>query len=77
VISIAYSTFAFVVLLIEDMNDGVAGAQKKLEATKRFKEMLTSVVGVYPGWLPDGLVSAAIDAIVGVANMKGWFKAAG
>jgi hypothetical protein len=72
-ITTAYGALAFIVLLIEDVNDGVPGAQKKIEATAQFKAMLASALGMYPAWLPDVLVGAAIDLLVNVANTKGWF----
>ncbi len=63
-IRVAYFALGLVVLVVEDLMDGVPGLQKKEEALKRVKEVVTAILGFWPAWIPDLVLGWAIDAIV-------------
>jgi hypothetical protein len=71
---IVFAATALAVLVVEDLMDGVPGVQKKEEALKRVKELVVSLIGFWPAWLPDSVVGWAIDAVVAIFNRDGTFR---
>ncbi|MCX7850982.1 hypothetical protein [Thermus sp.] len=77
-IRILYVAIGLAVLAVEDLMDGVPGLQKKEEAIRRVKELVTAVLGGWPSFIPDPVVGWLIDTVVGLFNRDGTFrKAAG
>jgi len=76
VIRIAYFALGLVVLVVEDLMDGVPGLQKKEEALKRVKEVVTAILGFWPAWIPDAVLGWAVDSIVAIFNRDGTFRKA-
>ncbi|WP_243092577.1 hypothetical protein [Thermus hydrothermalis] len=75
-IRIVYFATALAVLVTEDLMDGVPGIQKKEEAIKRIRDLVASILGFWPAWLPDNVVGWAIDLIVSIFNRDGTFRKA-
>ncbi len=71
---IVFAATALAVLVVEDLMDGVPGIQKKEEALKRVKELVVSIIGFWPAWLPDSVVGWVIDMVVAIFNRDGTFR---
>ncbi len=74
VLRVVYFAVGLVVLVVEDLMDGVPGIQKKEEALKRVKDVVISILGFWPAWIPDVLVGWVIDTVVGIFNRDGTFR---
>ncbi|MEN2982548.1 MAG: hypothetical protein ABDH20_08465 [Thermus sp.] len=75
-IRILYVAIGLAVLVVEDLMDGVPGLQKREEATRRVKELVTAVLGFWPPFIPDPVVGWLIDTVVGLFNRDGTFRKA-
>lgn len=71
---VVYFAVGLVVLVVEDLMDGVPGLQKKEEAMKRVKEVVNAILGFWPAWIPDPILGWAIDQIVALFNRDGTFR---
>jgi len=71
---VVYFAVGLAVLVVEDLMDGVPGIQKKEEALKRIKDVVVSILGFWPAWLPDQVVGWVIDMVVSVFNRDGTFR---
>jgi hypothetical protein len=73
---IVYFATGLAVLVVEDLMDGVPGIQKKEEAIKRVKDVVTAVLGFWPSFIPDSILGWVIDTIVALFNRDGTFRKA-
>ncbi|WP_337869817.1 hypothetical protein [Meiothermus sp.] len=74
---LVYATVGLIVLLIEDIMDGLPGAQKREAAIARIKEVVTGILGFWPAFIPDVLLGMVIDWVVSRFNADGTFRKGG
>lgn len=73
-LQVVYAVVTFAILLAEELGDNIPGFQKKAEAIAKIKEIVISILGQWPVWLPDAVLSWLIDLLVDRFNKAGVFK---